>query len=92
MQTPDLQLSVTGITHAQRAARGPGVAAVAADLRDPAAVLANPELRAATDPAEPVCVILGTVLHFLDAGTAREVTGVVTSVQVRFPGSIRSGL
>ncbi len=48
------------------------MAAVAADLRDPAAALANPELRAATDPAEPMCVILGTVLHFLGAGTARE--------------------
>ena len=48
--------------------------AVAADLRDPAAVLADPELRAVIDPAEPVCVILGAVLHFLDAGTAREVT------------------
>jgi O-methyltransferase involved in polyketide biosynthesis len=53
---------------------GPGVAVVEADLRDPAAVLADPELRAVIDPAEPVCVILGAVLHFLDAGTAREVT------------------
>jgi O-methyltransferase involved in polyketide biosynthesis len=53
---------------------GPGVAAVAADLRDPEAVLADPDLRAVIDPAEPVCVILGAVLHFLDAGTAREVT------------------
>ncbi len=34
----------------------------------------RPELRAVIDPAEPVCVILGAVLHFLDAGTAREVT------------------
>jgi hypothetical protein len=37
-------------------------------------VLADPELRAVIDPAEPVCVILAAVLHFLDAGTAREVT------------------
>ena len=51
-----------------------GVTAVAADLREPGAVLANPELRAVIDPARPVCVILGAVLHFLDAGTAREVT------------------
>src|SRR5712692_6394544 len=34
------------------------VAAVAADLRDPAAVLADPGLRAVIDPAEPVGVIL----------------------------------
>jgi O-methyltransferase involved in polyketide biosynthesis len=51
-----------------------GVTAVAADLRDPEAVLANPELRAVIDPARPVCVILGAVLHFLDADAARTVT------------------
>ncbi len=51
-----------------------GVTAVAADLRDPGAVLADPELRAVIDPARPVCVILGAVLHFLDAGAARAVT------------------
>jgi len=50
------------------------VAAVAADLRDPEAVLADPEMRAVIDLAEPVCVILGAVLHFLDAETARQVT------------------
>jgi O-methyltransferase involved in polyketide biosynthesis len=51
-----------------------GVTAVAADLRDPGAVLANPELRIVIDPARPVCVILGAVLHFLDADAARTVT------------------
>jgi O-methyltransferase involved in polyketide biosynthesis len=55
-------------------ATGDGVAAVAADLRDPEAVLADPEMRAVIDLAEPVCVILGAVLHFLDAETARAVT------------------
>ena len=62
------------LSHARALLAGPGVAAVAADLRDPAAVLADPELRALIDPAEPVCVILGAVLHFLDADAAREVT------------------
>ena len=62
------------LSHARALLAGPGVAAVAADLRDPAAVLADQELRAVIDPAEPVCVILGAVLHFLDADTAREVT------------------
>jgi O-methyltransferase involved in polyketide biosynthesis len=51
-----------------------GVTAVAADLSDPRAVLANPELRAVIDPARPVCVILGAVLHFMDADAARTVT------------------
>jgi O-methyltransferase involved in polyketide biosynthesis len=51
-----------------------GVTAVAADLRDPGTVLADPELRAVIDPARPVCVIFGAVLHFMDAGAARAVT------------------
>jgi len=55
-------------------ATGDGVTAVAADLRDPGAVLADPELRAVIDPARPVCVILGAVLHFMDADAARAVT------------------
>ena len=55
-------------------AKDEGVAAVAADLRDPAAVLADPELRAVIDLREPVCVILGAVLHFLDSDAARQVT------------------
>jgi O-methyltransferase involved in polyketide biosynthesis len=52
-----------------------GVTAVAADLRDPEAVLAHPELRAVIDPARPAGIILGAVLHFLDVGAARAVTG-----------------
>ncbi len=52
-----------------------GVTAVAADLRDPATVLAHPELRAVIDPARPAGIILGAVLHFLDAAAARAVTG-----------------
>ena len=51
-----------------------GVSAVAADLRDPEAVLADPELRTVIDPDRTVCVILGAVLHFMDAGAARAVT------------------
>ena len=51
-----------------------GVTAVAADLRDHGAVLADPELRAVIDLARPVCVILGAVLHFIDADAARAVT------------------
>jgi hypothetical protein len=63
------------LSHARALLAGSGVTAVAADLRDPAAVVADPDLRAVIDPAEPVCVILGAVLHFLDADTARDVTG-----------------
>ncbi len=66
-------------------ATGDGVTAVAADLRDPAAVLADPELRAVIDPAKPVAVLLGAVLHFLDADTARQVTAGYAQAMV--PGS-----
>jgi O-methyltransferase involved in polyketide biosynthesis len=54
-------------------ATGDGVTAVNADLRDPAGVLAHPDLQIVIDLAEPVCIILGAVLHFLDADAARAV-------------------
>ena len=73
------------LSHARALLAGPGVAAVAADLRDPAAVLADQDLRAVINPAEPVCVILGAVLHFLDADAAREVTAGYTRLIA--PGS-----
>jgi O-methyltransferase involved in polyketide biosynthesis len=66
-------------------ATGDGVAAVAADLHDPAAVLSHPELRAVIDPAEPVCAIFGAVLHFLEADAARAVTA--TYARLIAPGS-----
>ena len=73
------------LSHARALLAAPDVAAVAADLRDPAVVLADPELRAVIDPAQPVCAILGAVLHFLDADTAREVTAGYTRLIA--PGS-----
>ena len=63
------------LAHARALLAGDGVTAVAADLRDPAAVLADKELRTVIDPAQPAGVILGAVLHFLDAATARTVAG-----------------
>jgi O-methyltransferase involved in polyketide biosynthesis len=62
------------LSHARALLAGPGVAAVAADLRDPAAVLADQDLRPVINLTEPVCVIFGAVLHFFDADAAREVT------------------
>jgi SAM-dependent methyltransferase len=73
------------LSHARALLAGPGVAAVGADLRDPAVVLADSELRAVIDPAEPVCVILGAVLHFFDADNARKVT--VGYARLIAPGS-----
>ena len=46
-------------------AKGPGVTVIPGDLRDPAPILANPDLRLLLDLDQPVCVLLASVLHFL---------------------------
>ena len=46
-------------------AKGPGVAVVPGDMRDPAAILAHPDLRLLLDLGQPACVLLASVLHFL---------------------------
>jgi len=48
-----------------------GVAAICGDLRDPQGILDDPRLRAVVNFAEPVAVMLGAVLHFLDDAPAR---------------------
>jgi hypothetical protein len=74
------------VSHARALlATNDGVAAVEADLRDPAAVLRHPDLRAVIDPARPAAIILGAVLHFLDADAARAVTAGYVSLMA--PGS-----
>jgi O-methyltransferase involved in polyketide biosynthesis len=67
-------------------AQSEGLAAVEADLTDPAALWDDPQIRAVIDPAEPVCVLLASVLHFLDADTARAVTAGYAELAV--PGSV----
>jgi hypothetical protein len=67
-------------------ATGDGVKAVDADLTNPAAVLADPELLAVIDPGRPVCVLLALVLHFMDADAARAV--VAGYAQQLAPGSL----
>lgn len=42
-----------------------GIVAALADFRDPAAVLAHPDIREAIDLSEPTCVILAAVSHLL---------------------------
>jgi S-adenosyl methyltransferase len=41
----------------------PGVCAFVGDLRDPAGIVGQPDLRAVIDLGEPVAVVLGAVLH-----------------------------
>jgi O-methyltransferase involved in polyketide biosynthesis len=62
------------ISHARSLlARSPGVIAVPGDMRRPEAILADAGLTELIDLTEPACVILSGVLHFADAGTARDV-------------------
>jgi SAM-dependent methyltransferase len=62
---------------------GGNVAALRADLRDPGAVLASPEVRRLIDPAEPVALVFSSVLHFLPG--AADVVAALTAAAP--PGS-----
>lgn len=64
--------------------KSPGVIVVPGDMRDPGSILADAGLAELIDLAEPVCVILSGVLHFTDAGTARDVAAA-------FAGAVGSG-
>jgi O-methyltransferase involved in polyketide biosynthesis len=65
---------------------GPGIAVVNADLRHPAALWHNGELREVIDPGRPVCVVLAGVLHFQPALSARAL--VVSYARLAAPGSV----
>ncbi len=66
------------VARAQALLVGTGVAAVEADLRDPAAVLAAAARTGLFRAGEPVAVILALILHFFDFGTARQVAAELT--------------
>ena len=62
------------ISHARSLlAKSPGVIAVPGDMRTPEQILADASLTELIDLAEPACVILSAILHFADAGKARDV-------------------
>jgi hypothetical protein len=62
------------------------VVAVNGDMHDPAAILADGDIQAAgLDLTAPACVILACVLHFTDAGTARDIVSGFTRALA--PGS-----
>ena len=74
------------ISHARNLlGKHPQVIAVPGDMREPERVLADAELAALIDMAEPVCVVLSGVLHFTDAQTARDVAAAFAEAIV--PGS-----
>jgi hypothetical protein len=65
----------TVITHALALlAKDQNVIAFPGDARDPEAILADPRLADLISFAEPVCVILAALLHFVAPGSAREMT------------------
>lgn len=47
---------------------------VQGDLRDPAGVLGDPELRSVIDPGQPVGILMFAVLHFIPDGPALDAT------------------
>jgi SAM-dependent methyltransferase len=66
-------------------ATGDGLIAIEGDARRPEAILADPGLAELIDLAEPVCVLLVSMLHFL---TADEADAIVDAVRRRVaPGS-----
>ena len=74
------------ISHARALlAKSPGVIAVPGDMRYPGRILADTELADLIDLAQPVCVILSGVLHFIEAGAARDVATAFARAVV--PGS-----
>jgi O-methyltransferase involved in polyketide biosynthesis len=69
-----VDIDPVAVRHAQALlAQGDGLAALQADLTDPEAVLANPQLRAAIDTSRPAAVILAAVVHFLPPDEAAAV-------------------
>lgn len=63
-----------------------GVCAIEGDLRDPAAILGDPELREQIDLREPVAVPLTAVLHFIpDEDSPNRLVNVLKAAMV--PGS-----
>jgi O-methyltransferase involved in polyketide biosynthesis len=61
------------VMHAQALLTGPGgVTTVRADLMQPEGVMSRQTLGDLLDPAEPICVLIAAVLHFMSAEAARD--------------------
>lgn len=73
------------VSHARARMSGSGVAAIESDLRDPAAVISHPGAARVIRPGEPLCLILGMVLHFFEAQAVSEI--MRASVRSLAPGS-----
>jgi S-adenosyl methyltransferase len=64
------------VTHAQALlATGDGVIAIEGDAREPEAILADPRITAVIDLAQPLCLLLVSMLHFFAADEADKIVG-----------------
>jgi hypothetical protein len=66
------------VSHASAILAGDGVAAIDADMRDPSLILTHHVTKTLIKPGEPTAVILGMVLHFFDAETAKAIAAAFT--------------
>lgn len=73
------------VARARALLAGPRVAVVSGDIRQPDALLSSPELRDLINLDQPVCVILGCVLHFVTAAQADAIIAALTAAMT--PGS-----
>jgi O-methyltransferase involved in polyketide biosynthesis len=69
------------VAHAGARLSASGVTAVEADLRDPAGIISHPDTQRVIRPGEPLGLILGMVLHYINAQAASEImTTLVRSI------------
>jgi O-methyltransferase involved in polyketide biosynthesis len=73
------------VSHARALMSANGVTAIKSDLRDPAAIISHPDTAQVIRPGEPLCLILGMVLHFFEAQAVSEI--MRTIVRSIAPGS-----
>jgi hypothetical protein len=67
------------VRHSRLQVHGSDLACALADLRDPGAVLRNPDVTSVIDPGQPLVLILGMVLHVMDSAQAAEVVAAYVS-------------
>jgi anti-sigma regulatory factor (Ser/Thr protein kinase) len=73
------------VTHARARLSANGVTAIESDLRDPAGIVSHPDTERVIRLGEPLGLILGLVLHFIDAQAVSEI--MRTLVRAIAPGS-----
>ncbi len=75
------------VLHAQSLLAGPdGVTTLRADLTQPDVVMSPRTLGDLLDPAEPICVLIAAVLHFMSPAAARDLVSAYT--RLLSPGSV----